>query len=1167
MDPFGPYKSLGNYSKYVPIIRGTTVFTLDTPVRGGIGNTLIVDVQRAFGLAEVVNDVTGPLLGIEIPADLRLKFNEYGRVFEADAQIGVNSKALEGTPLSAGFSVSIAGDIISVSNDTGTIDNNYNISEIDTALRQDIERVMASAGLGGKFDDEVNALLKNIEDVQGVIGGAEEVTRKELNDLVGGVTEDGPGESKWKRPPNDGSQADGQFGTEEKLVVVDEIFDESNEVLLDVVFVTVTETVWQENPFLEPQLDSDFLENFAELADLVSAQPAFNSAPVGAPLRIVVPHTPSAAMFLDLPETPSLSGSSLGDADLPPGVEPPAALSLVNMDLDGDGQREYTTWFGDQLPVIVYDTDGLGDIDTSYAMLNLLADGKTALSDADTNDDGSVEFATEGSGRFFAWRDLNINGIKDVGELTSLEDLGYESILLEDFDTLAASISFINGTGDATDGAIVQLATFPETQTQFTTVPSLRGFAYLPTTEQSYAADPSLLLAAEAIVADLGAENYNAIVDDFEAFLFHWAGVTGLDPDLAVAGVDMRKAAFLEMATGYDIVEEPALYPTADQVYQIDAAFAQLKALIFSDFLGQSHELLSLDNIDQSGRPSDYLPSYFFLTAFDQDDFGTSTWSQTWFEPFATSLAQMVENDEMSAADASVFFGLVADAINTSTAEFVALAGPVLADILDSYPSAELAVLAALDTAPTIGTEQNDTITTGDESQIVLGDYGDDKIYDGAGDDAVFGGNGFDRFYAGDGADAYYGGEDNRDNVLYIYSTEGLTIDMNDASNSTGIAEGDTFDSIERVHATNYDDIIYLADGVDMYDARNGDDIIHDAGGYELMKGGNGADTFVLVAGDGQQDRIHDFTSGVDNIDISSWDVTLWSEIDISLDYSNAGNLRGIDVSSVSESILLSYLDGDDMALLTAADFGLVDDSSTVPPSDGTLSGTSGNDTINVGFTDADGDVWNNDGQLVESGDGFDNIYDGSGDDVVVGGAGIDRFWAGAGADTYDGGGDHRDEVRYQLSDVGLTINMNDTSLSTGIAQGDTYANIERVQGTNYDDVIFLADGVDAYNALDGDDIIHDANGFEFMQGGNGSDRFVFVAGDGQRDRIHDFEIGMDYIDISSWGATSVSDLSFTAHSNAQGSLIISFGSEDLQINNLTLSDVSSLTSDRFDFG
>ena len=189
-------------------------------------------------------------------------------------------------------------------------------------------------------------------------------------------------------------------------------------------------------------------------------------------------------------------------------------------------------------------------------------------------------------------------------------------------------------------------------------------------------------------------------------------------------------------------------------------------------------------------------------------------------------------------------------------------------------------------------------------------------MYAGAGDDTVYGGAGFDKFYASEGADHYDGGK-NRDDVRYFNSTEGLVIDMNDASQSTGLAAGDTFHLIEEVLGTNYDDVIRVSEGVRVRDARNGNDDITDSTGLEVLRGGNGADIFRFVANDGETDQISDFTIGEDRIDVAAWGVSSFNDLVFTSTNDGADTL----VSFGSESVLLKSFDEIEIGLVGHADF------------------------------------------------------------------------------------------------------------------------------------------------------------------------------------------------------------------------------------------------------
>ena len=202
--------------------------------------------------------------------------------------------------------------------------------------------------------------------------------------------------------------------------------------------------------------------------------------------------------------------------------------------------------------------------------------------------------------------------------------------------------------------------------------------------------------------------------------------------------------------------------------------------------------------------------------------------------------------------------------------------------------------------------------------QTIQAGDGDDYIYDGAGDDTVEGGSGRDRFYAGEGADHYDGGLGSQDEVSYTQSTAGLTINMVDASASSGMALGDTFTGVERLRGTESDDtIIVNADITHIY-GRGGNDSITDAAGAQYLSGGSGADTFRFGAGDGAQDWITDFENDLDQIDVSAWGVTDFSQLTIT---GRANQTQGVIVDYGAESIRINNLLVTQTDLLDAGDF------------------------------------------------------------------------------------------------------------------------------------------------------------------------------------------------------------------------------------------------------
>jgi len=65
-------------------------------------------------------------------------------------------------------------------------------------------------------------------------------------------------------------------------------------------------------------------------------------------------------------------------------------------------------------------------------------------------------------------------------------------------------------------------------------------------------------------------------------------------------------------------------------------------------------------------------------------------------------------------------------------------------------------------------------------------------------------------------------------------------------------------------------------------------------------------------------------------------------------------------------------------------------------------------------------------------------------------------------------------------------------------------------------DVLFAQNAGQALNGVSGDDLLRDGAGMDQLTGGTGADTFMLV-GDGSTDRITDFELGQDRLDLSHW--------------------------------------------------
>jgi Ca2+-binding RTX toxin-like protein len=120
------------------------------------------------------------------------------------------------------------------------------------------------------------------------------------------------------------------------------------------------------------------------------------------------------------------------------------------------------------------------------------------------------------------------------------------------------------------------------------------------------------------------------------------------------------------------------------------------------------------------------------------------------------------------------------------------------------------------------------------------------------------------------------------------------------------------------------------------------------------------------------------------------------------------------------------------------------------------------------------------------TGNELDNVLNGgNGDDVLDGGAGADTLAGGNGIDT----------VTYFHSGAGVIVNLQDNSGSGGFAEGDTFATVENLIGSQLDDILKGSTGDNSIFSGKGDDTIFGGTGNDRLYGEDGDDLFLSDAG------------------------------------------------------------------------
>ena len=399
----------------------------------------------------------------------------------------------------------------------------------------------------------------------------------------------------------------------------------------------------------------------------------------------------------------------------------------------------------------------------------------------------------------------------------------------------------------------------------------------------------------------------------------------------------------------------------------------------------------------------------------------------------------------------------------------------------------------------------NDDITGNGLSNLLKGGAGNDTMEGGAGNDTLTGGAGSDVLSGGSGRDkADYG----------PLAAAGLTVDLQLSHRNTGEAAGDTYASVEDLGGTAFADDLRGNNADNLIIGGDGHDLIHGRNGEDTLEGGLGND--VLVGGAGQ-----DHLDGGAGRDRAAY----------------TGSQEGLKVDLINTRDNTGEAIGDT--------YDKVED----------IQGSGFDDEL----------LGNNANNRLFGGNGDDTLYGRGGDDVLLGQGGDDVFIGGAGADRMIGGAG-TDRVAYWSAKSGLTIDLGNAANNTGDAAGDTYRQVEDIQGSNYDDLISGNSIANWLNGMNGADRLDGRAGADVLTGGGGADVFVFNDA-GATDTVTDFEFGSDLLSITSWNASGFGDL--TVLETADGAafdLTVSFGSYALILDDVSAANRTNLGADDFIF-
>ncbi|MCY4362982.1 MAG: pre-peptidase C-terminal domain-containing protein [Gammaproteobacteria bacterium] len=424
---------------------------------------------------------------------------------------------------------------------------------------------------------------------------------------------------------------------------------------------------------------------------------------------------------------------------------------------------------------------------------------------------------------------------------------------------------------------------------------------------------------------------------------------------------------------------------------------------------------------------------------------------------------------------------------------------------------------------------------------ILVGTYGANYLQGYYGDDVLDGREGNDRLYGGGGADMLIGGA-GIDTASYVYSDEGVEVDLHNGIGRGGYAEGDTFPGkqvieytdpagetremevpdIENLYGSLHDDILVGANGSNRLIGYKGDDELDGRGGHDLLEGRAGAD--VLRGGEGNDLSSYAFSDEAVEVRLHNG-IARGGEAEgdtypgrKTVEYVNAaGEPREIEVPDVEDLIGSAHDDilvgahgpnrlggykGDD-----ELDGREGDDWLDGGPGADMLRGGEGNDTASWFFSREGVEVRLHNGTArggEAEGDSFAiTVKFGDAEDMVqlLFIPDIENLHGSTQADILAG----------DLRDNRINGDAGDDVLYGGPGGGD-----DLLLGGPGDDRLYGGIGNDTLEGGPGDDRLRGGPDDDMLDGGEGDDAFIIATGGGN-DTILDFGNGADIVDLAAF--------------------------------------------------
>lgn len=727
------------------------------------------------------------------------------------------------------------------------------------------------------------------------------------------------------------------------------------------------------------------------------------------------------------------------------GIETIGSNGTVLFDHDGDLLSNGTGWLKPDDGFLVLDRNGNGVIDDGTELfgsntvgseleLNEVTNrtaGLRALDNLDTNHDDIFNASDSQYGAVRVWRDLNQDGISQVGELFTLSELGIAAINLDpdgtsDINLGNGNVIDSHGTYVRTDGSAGQIGDLllannnfyrefdqpVELTEQARELPNLGGSGMVRDLAEAASLDDDL---ADAITG-LSGMSRDEMMANIDEILSLWASTSEMETtaigvhgrtestDIHVSG----SGAAQDLTNIVSILEifNGSLFFTVNGDGSLSDSVNNFQATAVMDTNGNVSHLF---NITLDEQPTSLLlESYEQLRESVYAGLVLRTRLSHYYESATLAIEDGIVSLDVSGIEAQLQVLKQTDALQAyqDLIELVRYEnGALKAMGWDGYSILKDWVEVSRQTTEgqallqqvgvtlfgvnttlsegfdvVYGTQNGESIYAGGGADIVYGAAGDDQLGGGQGNDALDGGEGSDTLTGGDGDDRLLGGIGND------------TLTGGEGNDTYVFGRGDGQDYISMDHDTlvSRNDVLEFLAGVDPSDVL----VSRPISSSSLVLSIVGTTDTITISGFFHEDNPSDSYNPLQQIRFA--DGTIWS-VSTLLDQLFAGTNGADNIAGTNVADVIRGQAGTDR-----------------------LSGESGDDEL-IGGADAD---------VLYGDEGDDRLDGGTDNDTLDGGSGSDVYFfsRGSGQDTIRSS--DSSVGRWDVLEFGANITVEDITVS-----------------------------------------------------------------------------------------------------------------------------------------